>query len=195
MKFPADFPMKPPELVINSEFWHPNVYTNGAVCMSILHAPGVDAHNSLESASERWTPIQSIESVLLSFISLLADPDPSEAGAPANVDALVQWRKNKPAYIAKAHECVKKSISALPADFEPVQEETAKPKAEPVMAWREDSSHFQLQRQPSSSLKYASEVEMLRNMGLGEGLTDDELDALLVKDKGDLDTVSEKLMA
>ena len=25
--------------------WHPNVYTNGDVCISILHEPGEDAFN------------------------------------------------------------------------------------------------------------------------------------------------------
>lgn len=188
LKFPEDFPMKPPVLTINSEFWHPNVYPSGEVCMSILHAPGVDAMNSLESASERWTPIQSIESVLLSFISLLADPDPAGAGAPANVDALVQWRKNKPAYLAKAKECVTKSIAALPADFEAIQEETAKPKNDAVML-REDSAPTMV------NLRYPGEVSMLRDMGLGEDKSDEELDALLLKYKGDLDGASEALMS
>ena len=194
LKFPEEFPMKPPVLTINSEFWHPNVYPSGEVCMSILHAPGTDALNSLESAAERWTPIQSIESVLLSFISLLADPDPSEAGAPANVDALVQWRKNKLAYMARARACVASSLAALPADFEPIQEETAKPKAEAeAKMFGMEESLSGVAASPSS-LKFADEVGMLRSMGLGEGKTDEELDAMLKQHKGDLDTVSEMLM-
>lgn len=47
------------------------VYANGEVCISILHAPGDDP-NAYESASERWSPVQSVEKILLSVISMLA---------------------------------------------------------------------------------------------------------------------------
>jgi ubiquitin-conjugating enzyme E2 G2 len=46
-----------------SEMWHPNVYANGDVCISILHAPGADP-NLYETDSERWTPSQSVEKIL-----------------------------------------------------------------------------------------------------------------------------------
>lgn len=47
------------------------VYASGDVCISILHAPGDDP-NGYESASERWSPVQSIEKILLSVVSMLA---------------------------------------------------------------------------------------------------------------------------
>lgn len=53
------------------------VYANGEVCISILHAPGDDP-NSYESASERWSPVQSVEKILLSVISMLAGKSPPE---------------------------------------------------------------------------------------------------------------------
>ena len=34
MKFPADYPNMPPTLKITSDFWHPNVYPDGRVCIS-----------------------------------------------------------------------------------------------------------------------------------------------------------------
>lgn len=40
MKFPKDYPQMPPTLQFTSEFWHPNVYPDGKVCISILHSPG-----------------------------------------------------------------------------------------------------------------------------------------------------------
>jgi len=40
IKFPDTYPMSPPELHFVSEFWHPNVYKDGKVCLSILHPPG-----------------------------------------------------------------------------------------------------------------------------------------------------------
>ena len=38
--FPKDYPLKPPELRILTEIWHPNIDKNGKVCISILHEPG-----------------------------------------------------------------------------------------------------------------------------------------------------------
>lgn len=47
------------------------MYANGEVCISILHPPGDDP-NHYESASERWSPIQSVEKILISVMSMLA---------------------------------------------------------------------------------------------------------------------------
>lgn len=47
------------------------VYADGRVCISILHPPGDDP-NQYESSSERWSPVQSIEKILLSVVSMLA---------------------------------------------------------------------------------------------------------------------------
>lgn len=58
---------------------------NGDVCISILHEPGDDKFG-YESASERWLPVHTVETILLSVISMLADPN---YDSPANVDAAV----------------------------------------------------------------------------------------------------------
>lgn len=47
------------------------MYPDGTVCISILHTPGDDP-TMYEQASERWSPVQSVEKVLLSVISMLA---------------------------------------------------------------------------------------------------------------------------
>ncbi|EXX51946.1 Ubiquitin-conjugating enzyme E2 15 variant 2 [Rhizophagus irregularis] len=36
MTFPKDYPLMPPKLRFISEMWHPNVYPDGEVCISIL---------------------------------------------------------------------------------------------------------------------------------------------------------------
>lgn len=43
--------------------WHPNVYEDGGVCISILHAPGTDEWG-YEDAGERWLPVHTIESIV-----------------------------------------------------------------------------------------------------------------------------------
>lgn len=91
MKFPVDYPYSPPSLGFVSKFWHPNIYENGTICISILHPP-VDDPLSGEHPSERWNPTQNVRTVLLSVISLLNEPNTS---SPANVDASVQFRRWK----------------------------------------------------------------------------------------------------
>ncbi|KAJ3191522.1 hypothetical protein HK101_007640 [Irineochytrium annulatum] len=88
-------------------------YTDGKLCISILHPPGDDP-TSGERAEERWNPTQSVESILLSVVSLLNDPNVS---SPANVDAGVMWRNDKKAYAARIKEEVEKSKADIPADL------------------------------------------------------------------------------
>jgi ubiquitin-protein ligase len=39
LEFPPNYPFEPPTMRFCSEFWHPNVYKDGKVCISILHMP------------------------------------------------------------------------------------------------------------------------------------------------------------
>ncbi|XP_051978343.1 ubiquitin-conjugating enzyme E2 R2-like [Xyrauchen texanus] len=89
IKFPIDYPYSPPAFRFLTKMWHPNIYENGDVCISILHPP-VDDPQSGELPSERWNPTQNVRTILLSVISLLNEPNTS---SPANVDASVMYRK------------------------------------------------------------------------------------------------------
>jgi len=91
MKFPADYPYSPPSIRFLTSVWHPNVYENGNLCISILHPP-VDDPQSGELPCERWNPTQNVRTILLSVISVLNEPNTS---SPANVDASVMYRKFK----------------------------------------------------------------------------------------------------
>ena len=88
-KFNSEYPNKPPEFKFLSNFFHPNIYTDGKVCISILHE-GKDQYN-YEDISERWNPSHSVNSVLMSILSMLSAPN---FDSPANVDASVMWRNN-----------------------------------------------------------------------------------------------------
>ena len=103
--FPKEYPQKPPKMTFISEMWHPNgrVYTsmfcgllsfcftvekNGDVCISILHDPGEDKWG-YERPEERWLPIHTVETIIMSVISMISDPNDQ---SPANVDAAVKHR-------------------------------------------------------------------------------------------------------
>lgn len=56
-----------------------------------------------ETAQERWSPIQSVEKILISVMSMLAEPN-DESGA--NVDASKMWRDNR----EKFNQIVSKNV-------------------------------------------------------------------------------------
>ena len=90
--------------------WHPNIYPDGKVCISILHPPGTDEFNAQESAEERWRPILGVEAILISVISMLNDPN---IDSPANLDASVQFRDDIEAYNKKVRVLAAKSIEEM----------------------------------------------------------------------------------
>lgn len=50
--------------------WHPNVHSDGKVCISILHAPGEDKYG-YEKSCERWSPVQSVEKILIRCVRFM----------------------------------------------------------------------------------------------------------------------------
>eukprot|EP00347_Sterkiella_histriomuscorum_P010761 403375019 len=110
LKFPNDYPNSPPEMRFATKMWHPNIYPDGKVCISILHPPGTDEYNNQESADERWRPILGVESIVLSVISMLNDPNIS---SPANIDAAVEYRDNYDSYKKKVRKLTIQSVDSL----------------------------------------------------------------------------------
>ncbi len=82
------------------------VYPSGLVCISILHPPGDDP-NHYEHASERWSPIQSVEKILISVMSMLAEPNDE---SPANVEAAKMWRERRGEYEGRVKEGVRRML-------------------------------------------------------------------------------------
>jgi len=109
MKFPHDYPYSPPSIRFLTKVWHPNVYENGDLCISILHPP-VDDPQSGELPCERWNPTQNVRTILLSVISLLNEPN---TYSPANVDASVmyrRWRDSQVSHVIPSIVSIKVSI-------------------------------------------------------------------------------------
>ncbi|KAF2749362.1 ubiquitin-conjugating enzyme E2 15 [Sporormia fimetaria CBS 119925] len=105
LSFPADYPHMPPKMRFETPIFHPNIYPNGEVCISILHPPEDDKYG-YESAAERWSPVQTPETILLSVISMLSSPNDE---SPANVEAATLWRDNLPEFKKRVRKCVRDS--------------------------------------------------------------------------------------
>lgn len=104
IKFPKEYPNRPPEVRFVDGFKHPNIYNNGKVCISILHE-GEDQFG-YEDSAERWNPSHSVDSIMISIISMLPDPN---LESPANIDVGVLWRDNFQTYKKSIYEHVAKS--------------------------------------------------------------------------------------
>jgi ubiquitin-conjugating enzyme E2 G1 len=98
LKFPRDYPNNPPEMRFISKMWHPNIYTDGKVCISILHPPGTDQFNQQETADVRWRPILGVDAILMSVMVMLQNPN---IESPANIDASKEYRDEREKYNMK----------------------------------------------------------------------------------------------
>lgn len=105
MSFPIDYPMNPPSLKFITPMFHPNVYKDGNVCISILHKAGDDP-TAYESSSERWSPVQSIRTIILSILVILNEPNKE---SPADVDACKKMSENEEEYKRIVREMAQKN--------------------------------------------------------------------------------------
>ena len=81
--FPSKYPFEPPKVTFRTPVFHPNVSTSGAICMDILKPNGA------------WSPLMTVESLLVSIQSLLDDPNPSD---PLNSEAADLYVNNRRMY-------------------------------------------------------------------------------------------------
>ncbi|KAI5184429.1 ubiquitin-conjugating enzyme E2 R [Nematocida homosporus] len=94
MLFPQDYPLSPPRVCFVTKMYHPNIYEDGKVCISILHTPHTDPHTG-EMDIEQWSPVLCVRTILLSIMLLLNEPN---TDSPANIEASIAYRKSQSEY-------------------------------------------------------------------------------------------------
>ena len=87
IRFPSDYPFKPPIVTFKTKIYHPNINSAGGICLDILKG--------------QWSPALSVSKVLLSILSLLTDANPND---PLMPDIARQFTNDRTAYDETAKE-------------------------------------------------------------------------------------------
>ena len=75
-----------------------------------LDAVEWERENEQETADERWRPILGVESILISVISMLNDPN---LDSPANIDAAKNFKEDIEAFNKKVKKLTQLSVEML----------------------------------------------------------------------------------
>jgi len=93
LQFPEQYPSKPPKVRFTCEMFHPNVYSDGTLCLDIIQ--------------DQWSPIYTTSTILTSIQSLLTDPNPN---SPANPEAAKMFTSSPKEYKKRVRRIASKSL-------------------------------------------------------------------------------------
>lgn len=111
LECPENYPFAPPSVTFLSETYHPNIYTDGKVCLSILN--NKQDETGYFRNDELWTPALDLRSVLLIIMNLFNEPN---LESPANLDACILYRQNRKEFTKKVRHLLNNSEKYIDVD-------------------------------------------------------------------------------
>ncbi|XP_052592987.1 ubiquitin-conjugating enzyme E2 T [Peromyscus californicus insignis] len=88
---PERYPFEPPQIRFLTPIYHPNIDSNGRICLDVLKLPPKGA----------WRPSLNIATVLTSIQLLMAEPNPDD---PLMADISSEFKYNKIAFLKNARQ-------------------------------------------------------------------------------------------
>lgn len=87
IQIPSQYPFSPPKLKFITPIYHPNIDTQGNICLDVLKS--------------EWSPSLTLEKVLYSLSSLLNDPNPDD---PLRSDVARVYNNDREKYNEEARK-------------------------------------------------------------------------------------------
>ncbi|KAM3589276.1 hypothetical protein VKS41_000145 [Umbelopsis sp. WA50703] len=86
VELPIEYPFMPPKMKFVNKVYHPNISSQtGAICLDIL--------------KDKWTPVLTLKSALISLQSLLSTPEPDD---PQDAQVASHYKRDKADFEATA---------------------------------------------------------------------------------------------
>ena len=91
VRFPERYPFEPPHITFKTRIYHPNIDSEGRICLDLLKLPPQGA----------WKPHINLSSVLNSLLLLMAEPNPND---PLEPQIAEEYKTNRALFEQRAKQ-------------------------------------------------------------------------------------------
>lgn len=106
LNIPAEYPLKPPRVRFVTPIYHPNIDSQGRICLDTLNMPPAGA----------WKPSLNISTLLTTIQALMSSPNPDDG---LMLDITEEFRRNPALFRNKARDYTIKHAIANPLSAQP----------------------------------------------------------------------------